>query len=391
MQIYDVCIIGAGPVGLSLAAALQKSKQLNKVLILDSIKKPKFNKQGLPNQRVLSVTQSSREVLQSVGAWDKLEQGRVNPYNRMIIDESNGQDYLEFKNQQAHIIEYDNIVNALLEVYDGEIEFESKLEKIELKPNEYVTVNDKFQCKLLIGSDGNKSKVKECSNIGTYGHSYHQMGIVCTVERTDQDSEVAYQTYLSNGCPLALLPLYNPYSSIVWTAYMDDYKYLMSLSDEEFLKVLNSQLGRYAPRIKSISNKRMAFPLQSLQAQRYIQKRIALIGDAAHSNHPMAGQGMNMGINDAALLANCIIKNSRSGNDIGLEQSLEEYESQAKLMNYTTSIAMELIKNTYENKTISPLRQLGAKIINNLDPIKQIMIQYGSKHPLGPSQFEWVK
>ncbi|CAD8043737.1 unnamed protein product [Paramecium primaurelia] len=105
----------------------------------------------------------------------------------------------------------------------------------------------------------------------------------------------------------------------------------------------------------------------------------------------MAGQGMNMGINDAALLANCIIKNSRSGNDIGLEQSLEEYESQAKLMNYTTSIAMELIKNTYENKTISPLRQLGAKVINNLDPIKQIMIQYGSKHPLGPSQFEWVK
>ncbi|CAD8051982.1 unnamed protein product [Paramecium sonneborni] len=391
MQIYDVCIIGAGPVGLCLGAALQKSKQLNKVIVLDSIKRPLFKKEGAPNQRVLSVTQSSREVLQSVGAWDKLDQGRINHYKRMIIDESQGQDYLEFKNQSAHIIEYDNIVNGLLEVYDGEIEFESKLEKIEVVENEYVKVNDKFQCKLLIGSDGNKSKVKECSKIGTYGHSYHQMGIVCTVERGDEDNEVAYQTYLSNGCPLALLPLYNPYSSIVWTVYMDDYKYLMSLSDEEFLKALNSQLGRYAPRIKNIINKRMAFPLQSLQAQRYIQKRIALIGDAAHSNHPMAGQGMNMGINDAALLANCIIKNSRSGNDIGLEQSLQEYESQAKLMNYTTSIAMELIKNTYENKTISPLRQLGTKIVNNLDPLKQIMIQYGSKHPLGPSEFEWAK
>ncbi|KAM3133846.1 hypothetical protein pb186bvf_014109 [Paramecium bursaria] len=385
-MIYDVVIVGAGPVGLTLAGALQKSNLLQKILIIDHQKKPQIQFQQIPNQRVISINKSSKSIFESINAWDNFDISRINQFNEMVVKDQ-GQ-VLNFKNQESYIIEYDNIVNALAKSISVEMKYEYKLKSIESKEGEYLKINDQFYTKLLVGSDGNKSQVKELSRIGTYGKNYNQMGLVCTVERENQNNNVAYQYYLRNGNPLAILPLPNPYSSIVWTLGLDDYKFALSLSDEQFLNQLNQHTDGF--KINKICNARLGFPLQNLQAFRYVKERIALIGDAAHSMHPMAGLGMNMGISDAALLANNIIQNIKTGNDIGQETSLAPYESKAKVMNYSTSLGVEAVKQLYSTDSIKHLRKVGAQILNQADYIKNLLIQGASSHPLGPKNYEWV-
>lgn len=205
-----------------------------------------------------------------------------------------------------------------------------------------------------MGSDGNKSKVKELSNIPTFGWSYRQKAIACTlsVEGLEaKDNTSAYQIYHDSNI-LGILPLWNNYISIVWSLQLADFEHVMQLKDEQFISSLNSLVASinashagkpsYRPigKINGLVNKRLAFPLNSLQAENYTKHRLALIGDAAHSIHPMAGLGVNSGILDSVMLANNIILNKRTGNDIGEALSLSGYESNSKAMNYGNSIAM---------------------------------------------------
>jgi 2-polyprenyl-6-methoxyphenol hydroxylase-like FAD-dependent oxidoreductase len=208
--------------------------------------------------------------------------------------------------------------------------------------------------KLLVGSDGNKSKVKELSKIPTYGWSYRQKAIACTLSvegLSEEDNTSAYQIYHDSNI-LGILPLWKNYISIVWSLQLPDYEHAMQLEDDKFIGSLNSLISQinsthagkqsFRPigRIDQLLNKRLAFPLNSLQAENYTKHRLALIGDAAHSLHPMAGLGVNSGILDSVLLANNIILNKKTGCDIGEALSLSTYEANSKSMNYGNSIAM---------------------------------------------------
>lgn len=137
----------------------------------------------------------------------------------------------------------------------------------------------------------------------------------------------------------------------------------------------------------------MSFPLSSLQSKRYIQDRIALIGDAAHSMHPMAGQGLNMGLGDAALLANCIGKNLRAGNDIGDLCNLEDYEYDSKIMNYTMTAGVEAVKWAYSvnNFPFTLARNFGVSVLNSLDLLKGATKKVADGHFFLPNQFEWER
>lgn len=169
---------------------------------------------------------------------------------------------------------------------------------------------------MLVGSDGNKSKVKELGKIRSYGWSYNQMGIVCTLKLANPIT-TAYQKYYHKNV-LALLPLWDNYASIVWSAETPLYNYLIKLPNEEFKKELSEEMREFEGiKLEEVVNKPLSFPLSTIQSERYISDRIALIGDAAHSIHPMAGLGVNSGFADAALLANNVFKNIRTGNDIG--------------------------------------------------------------------------
>lgn len=429
-QNYDVVINGAGPVGASLACALSNSTLFSSdpspsILLLDAQKfdstqefLQKSNK--ISDQRVVTLTPGSIRFLKSLGVWPKLDMNRVVPFYSMQVWESNGTNHFIIDNNQKEMgrtIEIKHLQGCLFERIQElkrcEVAIPGSIEKISQDNDGYIdlTLIDgrKIQTKLLVGSDGARSKVKQFSKIPTYGWSYNQMGIVCTIETSiKEDQPKAFQRYLTNG-PLALLPLWDSYYSIVWTVTLEEYEALMKLSDEKFLAELNFSLTKpsknisfslpfsdskpfhYPPLVTRICNKRMAFPLNSLQSQKYIGNRIALIGDAAHSIHPMAGQGLNMGLADSVLLSNIILKNLKGGLDIGDEINLNEYEKKSKLMNYTMSLAVEAIKTGFgfQNDVVSSLRNFTLNTINNAGFLKDIFRRGADGDYFLPEKFLW--
>lgn len=430
---YDVVINGAGPVGSALACALSHSPQFptnpNRILLIDSQSfetKQEFigKKDKTADQRVVTLTPSSIRFLKSLGVWDKLDLSRVVPFyslqvwestggNHFIIDNKNNTNQelgrtIEVKHLQACLFE------RIQELNRCEVAIPSSIEGISQDENQgCLNLNlidgRKIKTKLLIGSDGARSKVKQFSKIPTYGWSYNQMGIVCTISSSlKEEKPKAFQRYLTNG-PLALLPLWDSFYSIVWTVNLEEFEVLMKLSDEKFIAELNFSLTRpskhhpislplqdekpfqYPPLVTNICNKRMAFPLNSLQSQRYIGNRLALIGDAAHSLHPMAGQGLNMGLGDSILLANVIIKNLKGGVDVGDENNLYEYERQSKIMNYSMSLAMEGIKAGFgtSNGVLSKIRNFALNGINNFGLLQDIMKKGADGDFFLPEKFLW--
>ena len=425
---YDLVINGAGPVGASLACALSHSPLFPsqpKILLLDAqpleslqifLSKPN----SIADQRVVTLTPGSIRFLKSIGIWSKLDLNRVIPFYSMQVWESlNGNHFnleAEGGKELGRTIEVRHLQAALFEriaeLKKCEVSMPNQIETIKKDGFIELELKDgrKINTRLLIGSDGARSKVKQFSKIPTYGWSYNQMGIVCTIEGSvKEERPMAYQRYLTNG-PLALLPLWDSYYSIVWTVTLEEFEALMKLSDEKFLGELNFSLtkqsknqafslpfqggGRsfhYPPLITRICNKRMAFPLNSLQSHRYVSDRIALIGDAAHSVHPMAGQGLNMGLADAMLLANEVIKNLKGGLDIGQENNLFDYERKSKVMNYTMSLTVESIKQGFavSNGFVSGLRAIALNGINSVGGVQEIIRKGADGDFFLPNEFLW--
>ncbi|KRX05739.1 hypothetical protein PPERSA_09879 [Pseudocohnilembus persalinus] len=431
---YDVIISGAGPVGTALAGALQceqffqnKSENGNNKVLLIDLKEPLPLENVLakktPDHRVVSLSQSSINLLDSIGAWQHIDMDRVGIVNKMQVWENQGQGYLQFEdsdfiNPLNYIVENNQIVGAMMkEIKQNECvdfmfgnsiaNFKRNPElgnKIEVEFNN----GKKITTDLIVGSEGRGSNVKKISKLETYGWSYNQMGIVCSIRinRLEENNQ-AYQRYLGSG-PLAILPLWKDFCSIVWTCSKEDYDYLINLDEIQFLNELNQALNssskmktptldldkelfNYPPMITEICNKRLAFPIMQLQAQNYIADGVALAGDAAHSISPQAGQGLNNGFNDVIGLANNIIQNVRSGVNIGQEISLKQYETDAKSWNYYTAMQMEVLNGLYLNKQqqFSWVRNLGANLINNISPLKNTFIKSAETNPFAQTKYLW--
>ena len=426
---YDIVINGAGPAGAALACALSHSSQFPSdnpsILLLDvqsfdSTQEFLKKSTKVSDQRIVTLTPGSIRFLKSLQVWDKLDLNRVVPFYSMQVWESLGGSHFVVENDEKEMgrtIEVKHLQSVLFdrlkELKRCEIAIPSSIENIKQENPGFLDLElidgRKIKTKLLIGSDGARSKVKQFSKIPTYGWSYNQMGIVCTIETTiKEEKPAAFQRYLTSG-PLALLPLWDTYFSIVWTVSLEEYEALMKISDEKFLAELNFSLTKpsknppaslslqeakpfhYPPLITRICNKRMAFPLNTLQSQRYIGNRLALIGDAAHSIHPMAGQGLNMGLADCMLLTNLLIKNLKGGMDIGDENNLYEYEKQSKRMNYTMSLTVEAIKTGFgiQNGLVSGLRSLALSGINNFGSLQEIIRKGADGDFFLPEKFLW--
>lgn len=426
---YDVVINGAGPAGAALACALSHSPLFPttkpSILLLDiqnSDSTQEFLKKStnIADQRVVTLTPGSIRFLKSLKVWEKLDLKRVVPFYTMQVWESLGGNHFTIDNREKEMgrtIEVKHLqavlFDELKELNRCEIAIPCSIEKIRDDTPGVLSLDlidgRKVQTRLLVGSDGAKSKVKQFSKIPTYGWSYNQMGIVCTIEASlKNEKPTAFQRYLTNG-PLALLPLWDAYFSIVWTVNLEEYEALMKLPDEKFLAELNFALTKpsknpplslalqearpfqYPPLITRICNKRMAFPLNSLQSQRYVGNRVALVGDAAHSVHPMGGQGLNMGLADCMLLGNTVIRNIKGGLDIGDESNLYQYERESKVMNYTMSVTMEAIKTGFgiQNGVLSGLRSLALGGINNLGLIQETIRRGADGDFFLPEKFLW--
>eukprot|EP00475_Leptophrys_vorax_P016242 TRINITY_DN2269_c0_g1_i1.p1 TRINITY_DN2269_c0_g1~~TRINITY_DN2269_c0_g1_i1.p1 ORF type:complete len:459 (+),score=109.85 TRINITY_DN2269_c0_g1_i1:101-1477(+) len=402
--VVDVVVVGGGMVGSTFASLLSKSVPGLRVALVDPLQQVEFNHQSLtnpPDMRVSAISPSSARVLESCGAWQKLNPARMGRYEDMIVWDWFSRGKIRFSAEEldrdqekgkstfvsgvseplGYIVENNAIQAALQDTLDDrDVEWiQSKVVDISfddvdcfgmgeqktargparIKLDSDVTV----EAQLLVGADGARSVVKKHCSIGSIGVDYSQRGVVATVE-LKSPSKTAYQRFLPLG-PLAVLPSFGNFASIVWTTSVSHSRELLKMSDLEFLMLLNKSYtakpehfgrasGRWnsilpenfqsllgvlfgdenfeAPQVTKLVSKRAAFPLQIQQSETYVQSRVALIGDAAHVVHPLAGQGVNLGFHDAESLSQCISQAAQVGQDLGDLLTLESYDRQQRVM-----------------------------------------------------------
>lgn len=232
-----------------------------------------------------------------------------------------------------------------------------------------------LQAPLIVGSDGRRSLVREAAGIRTYGWDYRQSGVVATVDLERDHEGVAHEYFLPGG-PFAILPLTGRRASLVWSENTRRARALVDCSEGAFHAHLNRRFGSFlgSPRL---TGRRMAFPLSLQMAETMIAPRIALVGDAAHAVHPIAGQGLNMGLKDVAALAEVLVEARRLGEDYGSELVLERYARWRRFDAAGLAVATDVFTRLFsnDNPALRLVRGAGLAAINRIEPLKRIFVR----------------
>ena len=384
---YDLVIVGSGMVGSALACALGDSG-LSVCMIDAGEPQVSWPIDGY-EMRVSAITRASQTFFESIGAWSGMQQRRVFPYQKMYVWDATGSGEISFDCAEVgeanlgHIIENRVVQGALLDrvrafgnitllnsVQPVLLEVESESACLSLSDGQVLSA------KLIVGADGARSWVRNEMGIDTIGWAYQQNGVVTTVELERTHRETAWQRFLPTG-PLAFLPLDDKHCSIVWSTTESESARLMALDDDEFVNALNEAVGTSDLGKVVSCAKRGAFPLRLQHTRDYVKPRIALIGDAAHAIHPLAGQGVNLGLLDAAMLAETLFDARSACKDIGLHSVLRRYERARKGDNVMMMAAMDGFKRLFSNeiKPLTLLRNMGLNVANTFKPLKDIFVR----------------
>ena len=384
-QEYDVLIVGGGMVGATLACALGDSHL--RVGLLEENPPPAFEADQPHDLRVSAVSVASANILKTVGAWSGIAQRRLCPYRRMRVWEDGGD--VEFCSDEinepvlGHIVE-NRIIQ--LSVLDRAKEFSNvdlitgvKTQSVRYNANgSTVTLDDgrTLHGRLLVAADGGFSKVRQSAGMGVSGWDYEQHALVLTVDTASGQQDITWQRFTPQG-PQALLPLDGPHASLVWYNTPEEVARLKTLSDDQLLAALEATFPACLGEITKITA-RGSFPLRRQHALRYIKTGVALIGDAAHMIHPLAGQGVNIGLLDAAALAEVLIGAHKAGEDIGSESVLGRYERMRRKNNLLMMTVMDAFYRAFGNSSgpVRVLRNLGLGLAERLKPAKKIAMSY---------------
>ncbi|KAH7663677.1 ubiquinone biosynthesis monooxygenase Coq6 protein [Dioscorea alata] len=460
---HDIAIVGGGMVGLAFACALSSmplTKQLS-IAIIDSnpalSSRQCFNKNAIPDPRVSTVTPSTISFFKEVGAWEHVQQQRHAFFNQMQVWDYTGLGYTRYnardvgKDCLGCVVENKVLANSLLLCLQN-ADFQKTIYSARLtsmafpsqsssagncagqeyvkdnisgasptKENEDKKCNNRFMkldlsdsksiyAKLVVGADGAKSHVREIAALKTTGWKYPQSAIICTVEHA-MENHYAWQRFLPSG-PIALLPIGNNFSNIVWTMRPEESAEHKSMNSDDFVKAVNHALDygygghpqsnfldgyidkfssltglgvesvkepfQVPPRITNVVSERMAFPLSLMHAHDYASKRVVLVGDAAHTVHPLAGQGVNLGFGDASTLAKIIAEGLSVGTDIGELSLLKKYERDRKAANVTMMAILDGFQRAF-SVDLGPINVLRAAAFHGaqyITPLKRNIISY---------------
>ena len=382
MQSVDVTIIGGGVVGLSLAAALKES-DLRVAVIEESV--PSQNINALPDVRVSAINRASESVLSNLGAWKGIIQRRVSSFTEMDVWEQDSFARIDFTAESigqpnlGHIVENRVIQLALLELVsaqDNVILFApARCQSLIVGEREaWITLNSgqTLTSKLVVGADGANSWLRQQVNIPLTHWDYGHTAIVATVKSEKPHRKIARQTFTPLG-PLAFLPLGEPdMNAIVWSTDPNRAELLKIMPESEFNKSLSSEFDMCLGWCE-LMGERKAYPLKMRYARDFVLERVALIGDAAHTIHPLAGQGLNLGLMDAASLAQEIQRLWRAGEDIGSRANLRPYERWRKAEAAKMATAMQGFRDLFDgdNPLKKVLRGFGMKLADNLPGVKE--------------------
>lgn len=386
MQNVDVVIVGGGMVGLGLAAALKESG-LKIAIVEGQLPDPELG--DAPDNRVSALSLASQRILQQVGAWAGIAARRLQPYEKMQVWEQDSFGQIGFdaaslrQGALGHIVENRVIQLALLEVIaDADnIQLLSPARAASLQSGEagsLLLLDDgrALSAKLVVAADGAHSWVRRQADIPLTSWDYGHHALVATVRCAEPHEAVARQIFTPDG-PLAFLPLWQPdLCSIVWSVPASRAEALCACDDEQFNRQLTTAFdGRLG--LCKVEGARSAIPLTARYARDFARERLVLVGDAAHTIHPLAGQGVNLGLLDAAALAEQIVQTYRAGGDIGLLANLRSYERWRKSEAARMLAAMEGLKRLFSGA--NPLKKLvrgvGLCAFDALAPLKQGVIR----------------
>jgi 2-octaprenyl-6-methoxyphenol hydroxylase len=390
MKSTDVIIGGGGMVGLSLAIALAKGGL--DVVVADPVPQSAATDAKFDG-RVCALSYASVRMFQALGIWPHLEKD-AQPINDILVTDSrlNGAPSpfsLHFDAAEAHaaalghIVENRHTRSGLFAVANAlpnlRLVAPAALTDLKLEGSGIVATlatGETVKAKLAIAADGRESPMRELMGLGVVSWSYAQWGIVATVEHEKPHNGVAYEHFLPAG-PFAILPMTGNRSSLVWTERDSIAPLMMQLDAQGFDAQIARRFGSHLGKAKA-AGPRWSYPLNFHLARGYVKPRFALAGDSAHGIHPIAGQGFNLGLKDAAALSEIILDAARLGLDIGSLAVLKKYERWRRFDSLVMSFAMDGLNRLFSND-IAPLRVLrdvGMGIVDAVGPARRFFMRH---------------
>jgi 2-octaprenyl-3-methyl-6-methoxy-1,4-benzoquinol hydroxylase len=377
---FDVIIVGGGMVGAAVACALGNSSL--KIAVLENAQPEPFSAEQPHDLRVSALSIASRKIIETVGAWEGIVNRRLCPFRRMRVFETAGD--TEFCSDDINYPELGYIVEnritqlALLEclqTFDS-IQFicPATISKINYRLGEQpeLELGDGriLTAKLLVGADGAQSRVRQTVGIGLTSWDYQQHALVIYIDTDYDQQDITWQRFVASG-PQAFLPLTGHYGSIVWYNSPDEISRLKTLSPEALKHELVAAFPDCLGKVNAVLGT-ASFPLTRRHAQNYVKPGIALVGDAAHTINPLAGQGVNIGLLDAAALAEVLLEASKQGQDIGDIMVLKRYEKMRRTENLKMMTVMDIFYSVFSNDILPVkfLRNLGLGLAERVTPAK---------------------
>ncbi|MDG4553048.1 MAG: UbiH/UbiF/VisC/COQ6 family ubiquinone biosynthesis hydroxylase [Candidatus Competibacter sp.] len=379
---YDLIVAGGGMVGSTLACALGDADL--KIALLESAPLERIRPSEESDLRVSAIHRASQRIFAAMDVWNDMTAWRVSPFRDMRVWDAGGFGQIHFDSATlgepllGWIIENRVIQYALLErarqLPAVDLLCPAALETAWPEDaggwRARLTDGREFTTRLLVGADGAQSRVRELAGIDAFGWSYDQKALVATVRTAEPHQETAWQRFLPTG-PLAFLPLHDGRCSIVWSTTPEQADRLLALDEHDFAQMLAEAFGRRLGEIVQVGP-RGAFPLRLQHARAYVKPGLALIGDAAHVVHPLAGQGVNLGLLDAATLAEVLQDGLAAGHEVGALRVLRRYERWRKSDNLPMLAIMDGFKRLFGNALppLRLLRNLGLNLTDAAGPLK---------------------
>jgi len=381
----DIAIVGAGPVGCVLALALSRGGI--RTALVEARTPKKWSAESM-DLRVYALSRASQNILVRLGAWDRIVNARTCSYRAMQVWEAGGRGRVEFKAEDVdesdlgHIVEGTLLGDALGERVRATTDIAwhcpAALQRLTVGDNDAeLTLEDgtRIRTKLVVGADGAHSRVRELSGIKVRETSYGQNAVVAHLQPERAHEHAARQIFHSDG-PLALLPLADGRVSIVWSTAPGHAEQLLAMNESAFGQAVTESSDQALGALM-LASERASFPLRRLHAENYVGPRVALAGDAAHVVHPLAGQGMNLGLLDAAALSEVVLDARRNGRDVDDYLVLRRYERWRHAENLAMQSAFGGFNQLFGAGIpgARSVRGLGMQIFNRSGPAKRLAIR----------------